>query len=78
MRKSQQQQMPIIIIWFNFQDKTRLDISCESSAKQTICMKYQDLFFFWKQIKKKKKKKKKEKQKKKKKKKRQLKTNKKR
>ena len=27
-----------------FQKKTSLDISCESSAKQTIHMKYQDLF----------------------------------
>ena len=30
--------------FFFFQKKTSLDISCESSAKQTIHMKYQDLF----------------------------------
>ena len=30
--------------WFYFQKKTSLDISCESSAKQTIHLKYQDLF----------------------------------
>ena len=30
--------------FFYFQMKTSLDISCESSAKQTIHMKYQDLF----------------------------------
>ena len=29
---------------FFFQKKTSLDISCESSAKQTIHTKYQDLF----------------------------------
>ena len=29
---------------FTFQKKTSLEISCESSAKQTIYMKYQDLF----------------------------------
>ena len=29
---------------FNFLKKTSLDISCESSAGQTIHMKYQDLF----------------------------------
>ena len=31
-------------IFFNFSNKTSLDISCESSAWQTIHMKYQDLF----------------------------------
>ena len=31
-------------LFFNFSKKTSLDISCESSAKQTIHMKYQDLF----------------------------------
>ena len=30
--------------YFYFSKKTSLDISCESSAKQTIHMKYQDLF----------------------------------
>ena len=30
--------------FFNFSKKTSLDISCESSAWQTIHMKYQDLF----------------------------------
>ena len=30
--------------FFYFQMKTSLDISCEASAKQTIHMKYQDLF----------------------------------
>ena len=35
----------IIIIIIFFQKKTSLDISCESSAKQTIHMKYQDLFY---------------------------------
>ena len=30
--------------FFNFPKKTSLDISCVSSAKQTIHMKYQDLF----------------------------------
>ena len=30
--------------FFYFQKETSLDISCESSAKQTIHMKYQDLF----------------------------------
>ena len=30
--------------FFDFQIRTSLDISCESSAKQTIHMKYQDLF----------------------------------
>ena len=30
--------------FFNFSKKTSLDISCESSAKQTIHIKYQDLF----------------------------------
>ena len=33
--------------FFNFSKKTSLDISCESSAWQTIHMKYQDLFFFF-------------------------------
>ena len=32
------------LFFFNFSKKTSLDISCESSAKQTIHMKYQDLF----------------------------------
>ena len=31
---------------FNFSKKTSLDISCESSVRQTIHMKYQDLFSF--------------------------------
>ena len=30
--------------FFNFSEKTSLDISCESSAWQTIHMKCQDLF----------------------------------
>ena len=30
--------------FFNFSKKTSFDISCESSAWQTIHMKYQDLF----------------------------------
>ena len=34
----------IYFYFFNFSKKTSLDISCESSAKQTIRMKYQDLF----------------------------------
>ena len=34
----------LFIYFFNFSKKTSLDISCESSAKQTIHMKYQDLF----------------------------------
>ena len=33
-----------IQIFFFFSEKTSLDISCESSAKQTIYMKCQDLF----------------------------------
>ena len=33
-----------VLFIFNFSKKTSLDISCESSAKQTIHMKYQDLF----------------------------------
>ena len=36
--------MTILIFFFYFQMKTSLDISCESSAWQTIHMKYQDLF----------------------------------
>ena len=31
-------------LFFYFSEKTSLDISCESSAKQTIHMKCQDLF----------------------------------
>ena len=31
-------------LFFYFQMKTSLDISCESSAQQTIHMKYQDVF----------------------------------
>ena len=31
-------------LFFYFSERTSLDISCESSAKQTIHMKYQDLF----------------------------------
>ena len=34
----------IYLFFFKFSKKTSLDISCESSAKQTIHMKYQDLF----------------------------------
>ena len=34
----------ILIFFFFFSEKTSFDISCESSAKQTIHMKYQDLF----------------------------------
>ena len=33
-----------LVVFFNFSKKTSLDISCELSAKQTIHMKYQDLF----------------------------------
>ena len=33
-----------IQFFFYFPEKTRLDISCESYAKQTIHMKCQDLF----------------------------------
>ena len=32
------------LTFFYFSEKTSLDISCESSAKQTIHMKCQDLF----------------------------------
>ena len=32
------------VLWGHFLEKTSLDISCELSAKQTIHMKYQDLF----------------------------------
>ena len=32
------------IFFFYFSEKTSLDISCESSAKQTIHMKCQDMF----------------------------------
>ena len=34
----------LFFLFFFFQKKTSLEISCESSAKQTIHMKYQDLF----------------------------------
>ena len=34
----------IYFYFFNFSMKTSLDISCESSAMQTIHMKYQDFF----------------------------------
>ena len=34
----------LFLFFFNFSMITSLDISCESSAKQTIHMKYQDLF----------------------------------
>ena len=34
----------LILIFFYFSEKTSLDILCESSAKQTIHRKYQDLF----------------------------------
>ena len=40
---------------FVFSEKTSLDISCESSAKQTIHMKFQDLFSLKNREKKKKK-----------------------
>ena len=43
-------------IFFYFSEKTSLDISCESSAKQTIHIKYQDLFSLKSKKKKKKKK----------------------
>ena len=33
-----------IVLFFNFSEKTRLGISCESSAEQTIDMKCQILF----------------------------------
>ena len=47
-----------ILKFFVFSEKTSLDISCESSAKQTIHMKFQDLFSLKNREKKKKKKKK--------------------
>ena len=34
----------LFLFFFIFSKKTSLDIPCESSAKQTIHMKYQDLF----------------------------------
>ena len=34
----------IYFYFFNFSKETSLNISCESSAKQMIHMKYQDLF----------------------------------
>ena len=37
----------INFFFFYVSEKTSLDISCESSAKQMIHMKFQDLFF-WK------------------------------
>ena len=39
----------IIIFYFYFLKKIRLDFSCESSARQRIHMKYQVLFFSEKQ-----------------------------
>ena len=45
----------IQIFFFFFSEKTSLDISCESSAKQMIHMKCQDLFSLKKKKKKKKK-----------------------
>ena len=45
------------LVFYYFSEKTSLDISCESSAWQTICMKCQDLFSLKKKKKKKKKKK---------------------
>ena len=43
------------IFFFYISEKTSLDISCESSAQQTIHMKFQDLFSLKNQKKKKKK-----------------------
>ena len=34
----------VVFLFAFFSGKTSLDISCESSAKQTIHMKYQELF----------------------------------
>ena len=44
LKRQSQLKQTTILIYFYFQKKTSLDISCELSTKQTIHMKYQDLF----------------------------------
>ena len=45
MHQSQLQQQTIFFFDFLFSKKTSLDISCESSAKQMIHMKLEDLLY---------------------------------